>query len=99
MFRRLPPPAGRAEVTIRVDGRPVTARADESVAAALLAAGYRVTRRAPVGADPRAPFCMMGVCFECVMEIDGQPGRQACLVAVEDGLEVRLSGLAEEAEP
>ncbi len=34
---------------------------------------------------------MMGVCFECVLEIDGQPNRQACLVPVAEGLTVRLS--------
>ncbi len=58
--------------------RPVMARAGESVAAALLAAGVSTTRTTPVGGTPRSPFCLMGACFDCLMVIDGVPnGRPA----------------------
>jgi len=61
----------------------------ESVAAALLASGNPVCRHTPATGADRAPFCMMGVCFDCLMEIDGVPNRQACLVEVREGMQVR----------
>ena len=88
MFRRLPSrPAD--EITLTVDGRPVPARTGDTVAAAVLAAGLRSTRTTPVSGSRRAPYCLMGVCFECLMEIDGVPNRQACMTLVEDGMQVR----------
>jgi predicted molibdopterin-dependent oxidoreductase YjgC len=87
-FRRLPETA-RPQVTINVDGRPVAACEGDTVAAAVLAAGIVATRRTPVSGAPRGPFCMMGACFECLMEIDGVPNRQACTVEVRDGMVVR----------
>ena len=77
-------------VTIRVDGRPVPARRGQTVAAALIAAGWRSFGPHPKTGAPLAPWCMMGVCFGCLCEIDGRPGAQACLEPVRDGLEVRL---------
>jgi predicted molibdopterin-dependent oxidoreductase YjgC len=76
------------DVPITVDGEPVRARAGDTVAAALLAAGYRATRTTPVSGAPRGPFCMMGVCFDCLVEIDGQPNRQGCLVTVTPGMRI-----------
>lgn len=73
-------------VAVTVDGRRMTVSAGVSVAAALLEAGVTVFRQAPVTGAPRAPFCMMGVCFDCLMTIDGQPNRQACQVEVCDGM-------------
>lgn len=87
-FNRLPDRPGRP-VTIEFEGESVTAREGDSVAAALLAAGHAVTRTTPVGGAERGPFCMMGVCFDCLMEIDGQPNRQGCVVLVSEGLRVR----------
>ena len=77
------------QVRITVDGRLCQVPAGASVAAALLAAGVTRTRSTPVSGAPRAPYCMMGVCFECLVEIDGRPNRQACLCAVEAGMQVR----------
>jgi predicted molibdopterin-dependent oxidoreductase YjgC len=91
MFRRLPDldPAGApAAVTLSVDGRPVAARAGDSVAAALLAAGIVVCRTTPVSDAPRAPYCLMGVCFDCLVAIDGKGSRQACRVRVRDGMRI-----------
>lgn len=88
MYRRLPEDR-RAVVTIFLDGEPVTAREGDTVAAAMLIAGAGYTRTTPVAGKPRLPFCMMGVCFDCLMEIDGVPSRQACQVAVREGMQVR----------
>ena len=39
---------------------------------------------------PRGPFCMMGVCFECLVVIDGTGNRQACMVPLQAGMAVAL---------
>ena len=85
-FARLPGPTKAATVTLTVDGQRVFARDGDTVAAALLAAGRQAIRRAAVTGAPRAPYCQMGVCFECLVEIDGIADRQACLVPVRSGM-------------
>ncbi len=87
MFQQLPEAQGES-VTITVDGRPVAARAGDSVAAALLAAGVKHCRLTPVSGAPRAPYCLMGVCFDCLVVIDGVGNRQGCLVKVAEGMRV-----------
>ena len=87
MFRRLPDDP-RAIVRLTIAGQPVEARVGDSVAAAMLAAGLLPARTTPVRESPRAPYCMMGVCFDCLMVIDGVGSRQACMVAVREGMTV-----------
>ena len=87
-FTRLLDGAG-PRVVIDFEGAPIEAREGDSVAAAVLAAGHTLTRTTPVSGAGRGPFCMMGVCFDCLMEIDGTANRQACMVPVKDGLKVR----------
>lgn len=95
MFRRLPENS-KTTVTIKVDGKTIEAREGDTVAAALLAAGISPTRKTPVSGSPRAPYCMMGVCFECIVTIDGVANRQGCLVPVREGLDVAtISGRRE----
>jgi predicted molibdopterin-dependent oxidoreductase YjgC len=95
MFRRLVETQSKPDtkpnakpVALTVDGKPISARAGDTVAAALLAAGIDHTRTTPVSGAPRAPYCMMGVCFECLASIDGVGSRQACLVLVRDGMTI-----------
>lgn len=90
MLRRQNEPTGDGAVSLTIAGRKVTAWRGETVAAAVLAAGISATRNAPVSAEPRAPYCLMGVCFECLMTIDGAANRQACLVPVVEGMRVDL---------
>jgi len=87
-FRGLADDARRA-VTIHFDGQPVSAREGDSVAAALLVADYSATRITPAGGVPRGPYCMMGICFDCLVEIDGIANLQACMTPVRDGMKVR----------
>ncbi len=87
MFHK-PPEAIRQTVTVLVDGQPVTVNAGESAAAAAMLAGLDFTRQSAVSGEPRAPYCMMGVCFECLMVIDGIASRQACLVQVREGMRI-----------
>ena len=86
MFKRLDD-AGTT-VTLKVDGKPIRARSGDTVAAAMLAAGIDHCRTTPVTGAPRAPYCLMGVCFDCLVTIDGVGSRQACLVPVRDGMTV-----------
>jgi len=91
MFKRLDPqPAGSVSLTI--DGRSITAAPDDSVMAAMLMAGLLVTGRSPVDGRRRAPYCGMGVCFECLVTVDGGARRQACLTPVRDGMVVTTVG-------
>jgi D-hydroxyproline dehydrogenase subunit gamma len=86
MFKRLAE-AG-APVAITVDGKAISARAGDTVAAALLVAGIDHCRTTPVTGAPRAPYCLMGVCFDCLVTIDGVGSRQGCLVPVREGMMV-----------
>ena len=88
MFKRLAE-KGPA-ISITVDGRKLSARAGDTVAAALLAAGIDHCRTTPVTGAPRAPYCLMGVCFDCLVTIDGVGNRQGCLVRVREGMKVEL---------
>ena len=76
-------------VRVLVDGTELLLPEGANLAAALLAAGVGVFRHTPVSGAPRAPFCMMGACFDCLVEIDGVE-RQACMVEVTEGLSVGL---------
>jgi len=81
-------------VTIVLDGEPVEAYEGETVAAVLLARGEIATRTTPQG-EPRGIFCGMGVCFDCLMIVDGAPNTRACMTWVREGLDARhQEGLA-----
>ncbi|HTD89699.1 MAG TPA: (2Fe-2S)-binding protein [Burkholderiales bacterium] len=75
-------------ITVYVDGKPVSVGTNESAAAAALHAGIGYARLSPITGEKRAPYCMMGVCFECLMVIDGVPSRQACMVRVHPGMRI-----------
>jgi len=87
MFRRLPEAAGET-IAFTINGTRAQALAGDTVAAALLAAGIAYCRITPVSGAKRAPYCMMGVCFECLVTIDGIGNRQACLIQVAEGMRV-----------
>jgi predicted molibdopterin-dependent oxidoreductase YjgC len=88
LFRTLPG-ATVPHVTIQFDGAPHSVPAGISVAAALLVSGVQRFRAAPASGAARAPYCMMGVCFECLVEIDGLPNQQSCLASVREGMQIR----------
>jgi D-hydroxyproline dehydrogenase subunit gamma len=79
-----------AEIHIRVNGRSVPAVPGETVLAALTAAGYRVLKKSNVHGEPRGPFCGMGVCYECLVTIDGVPKQRSCMVEAADNMEIAL---------
>ena len=83
MFKRLEP-LNQPTVTITIEDRQIKVPATDSVAAAMLAAGIMSSRTTPVSGAYRGPYCMMGTCFECLVEIDGVPNQQACQTQVRD---------------
>ena len=89
MFKRTHDDA-RREVEISVDGQRVLAREGDTVSAALLASGLDVRRATAVSGAPRLPYCMMGVCFDCLVIIDGVGNRQGCLVPVSAGMKIEI---------
>lgn len=93
--RRSPGPT----VRIAFDGAPLDVAPGQSVAAALLTAGVGATRRTPVSGASRGPYCMIGVCFDCLVVIDGQANRQACMVTVRDGMRVESQAGAPDIAP
>ena len=77
-------------LTVRVNGTPVNVPAGSTVAVAVfLSSG---TSRTSVSGQPRSPFCGMGTCFECRVEIDGQPYRRSCQVVCEENMEINAHG-------
>ena len=88
MFQRLPLEGPLATVPITIDGEPVEARRGDTVAATMLIFGSGHCRTTAVSGAPRAPYCMMGVCFDCLVTIDGVGNRQGCLERVREGMKV-----------
>ena len=82
---------GMLDVAFRWNGSEIRCRAGETVAVALLCAGRLDLRRSPRAGSPRGAFCMMGVCQECLVRVDGVL-RQACLTPAEDGMCIESVG-------
>jgi predicted molibdopterin-dependent oxidoreductase YjgC len=80
--------ASVSKFDIEVDGRPVPAEPGQTVAAALIGAGIVVFRHTPTGA-PRGIFCGMGVCFDCLVTVDGLAEQRACMTPVQRGMRVQ----------
>lgn len=82
---------GNEAIQLVVDGKSITCVAGQTVAGALLAHGVYRFRASPTAGTPRGPFCMMGACQECAIEIDGVI-RRACQTPVAEGMVVTLRG-------
>lgn len=76
------------EITIKFEERSIPCRRGETLAAALTAAGELRLRHTRSG-DDRGMFCGMGVCQECLVEIDGRPAQRACMTVVDGPVTVR----------
>ena len=98
MFRTRPD-ARPATVEVIVEGAPVLVPEGASAAAAVLIAGYAAIRETAVSGAPRGPLCLMGVCFDCLAEIDGVANRQACMVTVAPGMRIARQHGARAARP
>ena len=76
-------------VTIHLDGEAIAAPRGGTLAAVLLSRGVLATGTAPASGAARGPYCMIGTCFGCLIEIEGAGDRRACLTPVREGLRVR----------
>ena len=75
-------------IQIQVDGKPIEAFEGETVAAALLASGIHTFRLSRKNQEPRGLFCGMGICYECLVTVNGTHSVQACLTPVAEGMQV-----------
>jgi len=93
MLRRLPSKptdsSTKSVLTLYWYDREISAQPNDTVASALLLAGVRASRKSPVSGDARQPFCMMGSCFECLVEIGGQI-LQSCMTPARDGMRLKM---------
>lgn len=84
-----------APFQIDVDGQPILAYAGETVAAALFANGKRILRYTSKRREPRSLYCGIGVCYDCLVTVDGLPNQRACMTQVKPGLVVRTQRVVE----
>ena len=74
------------ELRLTLDGSPLAARPGQTVGAALTEAGITAWRTTRIGGSPRGLFCGIGVCFDCLITVDGVSGQRACLTPARDGM-------------
>ena len=81
--------ADPAERTFTFDDRDIPFRPGQSVAAALMDAGIKSWRTTRKNKTPRGLFCGIGICYDCLVTVDGEANQRACLVPAKPG--TRLS--------
>jgi len=86
-------------IKIFIDGEEIEVRRGDTVAAALLFAKKMDYRASQINGEPRAPYCMTGHCFECLVEINGRGNRQGCLVPVKEGMQIKRQYARPEVKP
>jgi predicted molibdopterin-dependent oxidoreductase YjgC len=78
-------PFAPTSVTISFDGEPIAGVAGQSIAGVILASGPLAFRRTSVSGRPRGVFCGIGVCFDCLVEVNGNRDVRACQRRASDG--------------
>ncbi|MEU7169262.1 (2Fe-2S)-binding protein [Streptomyces morookaense] len=86
-------------LTVHVDGAPHPARPGQTVAAVLLSTGRTSWRRTRHGGRPRGVFCGIGVCYDCLVTVNGLAGVRACRREVRDGDRIETGSPAAAAPP
>lgn len=76
-------------IEIELDGETVTVPDAISVAAAMFYLDALPIRHSAISHSPRAPFCMMGACFECLVEVDGNGNQRGCQISLRAGMKIR----------
>ena len=87
-MRHLNPPKTE-KIQFEFENKKIDCNEGETVALALLVANEIIFRISPQSSSSRGPYCMMGGCFECLVEIDGWPNRQACMILARNGMKVQ----------
>ena len=76
-------------ITVFFEVQALKVKQTVNVESALLSYNQLIFRTTPVTGASRGPYCMMGVCFDCLVEINGNANRQACMTQVEDGMRIK----------
>ncbi|WP_456855078.1 (2Fe-2S)-binding protein [Bradyrhizobium sp. USDA 4501] len=77
-----------SEIELSVNGNSVVCHRGDTLLAALLASGLRSFRRSIVSNEPRAPCCNTGVCFDCMVTVNGTSYIRACMIDAEPGMAI-----------
>ena len=77
-------------ITFLFEGESLHAKDGQSLAAALLANENRITRRTRMNSKPRGIFCGIGICFDCLLVVDGVMNQRSCITPVREGMVVRI---------
>lgn len=88
-FFRLDPFPDEQRQELFFEGQPLQFSAGDTVAGVLLSHGINEFRKTPLSGSSRGPWCLMGVCFECLVSIDGNENQRACMTAARAGMQVR----------
>jgi predicted molibdopterin-dependent oxidoreductase YjgC len=76
---------GAQAFEVSFDGTPLPGRRGQTIAAVLTAAGIRFWRTTRHGGRPRGLFCGIGVCFDCLVTVNGTPNVRACVTTALPG--------------
>ena len=76
-------------IKIYSEDKVINAHKGHTVARALLGAGVTHFHNTTSRGSQRGSFCMMGVCFDCLVEIDAQPTQQACMINVYQEMKIK----------
>ena len=75
-------------VSFSFNGEEFTCEPGQSIAAALIASDHRELRATRFGNEPRSIFCGIGICFDCVVVVDGVANQRSCLIEAKPGMKV-----------
>lgn len=78
-------PSTPTPVTITYDGTPLSGLVGQSIAGVIMANERLGFRRTSVQDAPRGVFCGIGVCFDCLVVVDGIEDVRACQRRAKEG--------------
>lgn len=78
-------PTTPAAIEISLDGESAAGVAGQSIAGVILASGRLAWRRTSEAGSPRGLFCGIGVCFDCIVIVNGERDVRACQRRAADG--------------
>jgi aerobic-type carbon monoxide dehydrogenase small subunit (CoxS/CutS family) len=76
------------KVSFTFNGKDFECESGQTIAAALIAADQRELRSTRFGNEPRSIFCGIGICYDCVVIVDGIANQRSCLIEARDGMKV-----------
>jgi aerobic-type carbon monoxide dehydrogenase small subunit (CoxS/CutS family) len=76
------------KVSFTFNGKDFQCESGQTIAAALIAADQRELRSTRFGNEPRSIFCGIGICYDCVVVVDGIANQRSCLIEARDGMKV-----------